>query len=109
MPRGRLQWEEPKMPLMHGSTARTAARNSFEGAARCEITEPALGNVAGLLTTSAPFFASEKKEEQRFVGLSGSVVGVGPLVVQRLLEVLPFCSKSTGSGSVGGLFPLPTS
>ena len=38
-----------------------------------------------------------------------SIKGVGVQVLQKFLEVLPLRSKSTGSGQVDTLFPVPTS
>eukprot|EP00438_Fugacium_kawagutii_P030494 Skav202357 [mRNA] locus=scaffold53:218927:223660:- [translate_table: standard] len=35
--------------------------------------------------------------------------GLGPLVLQHLLEAVPLRSSTTGSGRVPGIFPLPTS
>eukprot|EP00435_Cladocopium_sp_Y103_P064326 s581_g26.t1 len=59
--------------------------------------------------TTADAFESESKKDASFA-LQGLQLGqCGSVLVQRLLEVLPLCSQTTGKGDSHSLFPLPTS
>lgn len=51
----------------------------------------------------------EKKVPQPLFFGDRTLGGCGPLLRQKLLEVLPLCSQPTGGGSSKHVFPLPTS
>ena len=97
-------WEQS----VHVTAPKWAGENSFgtvEGAKT-----GALGNaVAALDMTAETFERGPQKVEARALLSGKTLADCGSFLANRLLEVLPLRSQSTGRGSPTCVFPLPTS
>ena len=102
--------EAAEAQSVHVSSAKPEAENSFGDAAvlpECAATAAA-GAFAAFVMTPDRDASREKISE--LSSLTGISLGkAGHFLVQKLLEVIPLRSQSTGSRNPSAMFPLPTS
>lgn len=96
-------------PGLHASSAKSLHSNSLEDPAGDRDGE---ASCFSRIDVPIPNIESESREKKGCEPglIEGRTLGqCGPVILQRLLEVLPFCSQTTGKDDRCSLFPLPTS